>query len=1257
MRRTDGRADADPRRPELGRGGGARDRQRPAHGLHGGRARPRTWRRAWSRWPRRARSCITPSTLRLVEGYVAGASRWGRVPVKGLDEPSRSSSWSAPGTVRSRLQAAAARGLTRFVGRDSRAGAARARRWSRPAPATARSWRWSASPAWASRAWSGSSPTRTAPRAGWSLESGSVSYGKATAYLPGHRPAQALLPDRGARRRAQDPREGDRQAARRWTRRSSPSLPALLCAARRARRRRRSGSALDPPQRRQRTLDGVKRLLLRESQVQPLLLVFEDLHWIDAETQALLDSLVESLPTARLLLLVNYRPEYQHGWGSKTYYPQLRSTRCRPRAPRSCSQALLGDDPGLAAAQAAADRAHRGQSVLPGGERADPGRDRGAGRRARRLSAGAGRCRRIQVPATVQAVLAARIDRLAPEDKRLLQAAAVIGKDVPFALLQAIAELPEEALRQRPRAPAGRRVPVRDAPVPRARVHLQARPDPRGGLRQPAPGAAARACTPGSSRPSRRLYPDRLAEQVERLAHHAVRGEVWEKAVAYLPAGRAPRRSRARRTARRWRTSSRRWRPWRICPRPARRSSRPSISASTCATRSVPLGESGGSSATLREAEAWPSARRSAAARAGSCPRWAITLGARDPDGCAHFVPVRPAIADTSPRETSPSRPRQILPSGCGPPIGLGDYRQGQGPPRQGTAAPSRASGCRSASAPPGLTSVLSMMALAWCQAELGAFAEGIARGEEGVRIAEAVDHPLSLMFADLGVGQLYLVQGDLVRAIPTTRDARLATCRDVGLPVLASVGWLHEWARRTRWPVVSRTACRCWSVGGASASMGWRADASALTVRGRARPTSGPAGSGCVGTGGRALDLAVEHGAAATRPGPCACAERSPAGAIRPNSRPGRRPLPAGSRPGRGVGMRPLVAHCHLGLGRAVPARGRAAASRRARQTATTMFREMGMRYWLDRLEAELRAMPPSRSSRGLRGPWARRPRKRFPQAEPRPDRGRRQRPGGHGGPLRAPPRPLRPGARSPGPCPRGAPGRRRSWRRWRLRGRSARSVACQMSWRDLLARMDGGQSVEDTSSGAGLAGQLVALVPGNVASLLEHLAQPGSRPVEPDLGGLQADARGPRRSRGRAAPPARSGPRPFDSPPAAGPRSRARTRSSPGGRCPARWPAPCRAPPGPRAPPCGRAGTRDPRPVERDIGGDAIDPRGERGLAAEARQGLADAGERLLAQVVGLARPGQAGQIPPDPRLELVVYALKSSAAPAGCPLISRF
>src|SRR5205814_342213 len=105
---------------------------------------------------------------------------------------------------------------------------------------------------------------------------------------------------------------------------------------------------LDPPQRRQRTLDALKRVLLRESQVQPLLLVFEDLQWIDTETQALLDSLVESLPTAQLLLLVTYRPEYQHGWGSKTYYTQLRLDPLPPASAAEVLQALLGDVPSLA---------------------------------------------------------------------------------------------------------------------------------------------------------------------------------------------------------------------------------------------------------------------------------------------------------------------------------------------------------------------------------------------------------------------------------------------------------------------------------------------------------------------------------------------------------------------------------------------------------------------------------------------------------------------------------------------------------------------------------------------------------------------------------------------------------------------------------------------------------------------------------------------------------------------------------------------
>jgi len=106
--------------------------------------------------------------------------------------------------------------------------------------------------------------------------------------------------------------------------------------------------ALAAAQRRQRTLDALRRVLVRDSQVQPVLLLVEDLHWIDTETQACLDTLVDSLPTARLLLLVNYRPEYQHGWGHKTAYTHLRLDPLPPASADALLRTLLGDDPSLA---------------------------------------------------------------------------------------------------------------------------------------------------------------------------------------------------------------------------------------------------------------------------------------------------------------------------------------------------------------------------------------------------------------------------------------------------------------------------------------------------------------------------------------------------------------------------------------------------------------------------------------------------------------------------------------------------------------------------------------------------------------------------------------------------------------------------------------------------------------------------------------------------------------------------------------------
>jgi DNA-binding NtrC family response regulator/class 3 adenylate cyclase len=205
--------------------------------------------------------------------------------------------------------------------------------------------------------------------------------------------------------------------------------------------------SLDAGQRRQRMLDATKRLLLRESQVQPLLLIVENLHWIDSETQAFLDSLIESLPAARLFLLVSYRPEYQHGWGNKTFYTQFRLNPLPPEHAEELLQALLGHDPSLQPLKQHLIAWTEGkpffgeESVWTLVETGGLVGERGAYCAARALPT-------IQVPATVQAVLAARIDRLPPEDKRLLQMAAVIGKHVPFPLLQTIAEEPGEVIRR-----------------------------------------------------------------------------------------------------------------------------------------------------------------------------------------------------------------------------------------------------------------------------------------------------------------------------------------------------------------------------------------------------------------------------------------------------------------------------------------------------------------------------------------------------------------------------------------------------------------------------------------------------------------------------------------------------------------------------------------------------------------------------------------------------------------------------------------
>src|SRR2546428_8234155 len=286
---------------------------------------------------------LTGETLRLVEGYVE-VNPLGPVPVKGLQEPIAVYELTGAGPRRSRFHAAAARGLTRFVGRAGELEQLR-QALGRASGGHGQVVAMVGEPGVGKSrlVWEVTHSHRVQ---GWLvLQAGSVSYGKATSYLPviDLLKSYFAIEDRNGPRAVREKLTGKLVTLDRAQEGRLPALLSLLDVP----TDDPQWETLDPPQRRRRTLDAVKRLLLRESQVQPLLVVFEDLHWIDSETQALLDGLVESLPAARLLLLVNYRPEYQHPWGSRTYYAQLRLDPLAPESAEELLGALLGTDVGL----------------------------------------------------------------------------------------------------------------------------------------------------------------------------------------------------------------------------------------------------------------------------------------------------------------------------------------------------------------------------------------------------------------------------------------------------------------------------------------------------------------------------------------------------------------------------------------------------------------------------------------------------------------------------------------------------------------------------------------------------------------------------------------------------------------------------------------------------------------------------------------------------------------------------------------------
>ena len=382
---------------------------------------------------------VSENTRRLTEGYFQ-LRALGAMRIKGIAESINVYEVTGLGALRTRLQRAVGRGLTRFVGRGRELNALKEALELTKAghgqivatvgePGVGKSRLFY--------------EFKVVSQSGCMvLEAFSVSYGKASTYLP----VIDLLRNyfdisaNDNERKRQEKVTGRVVTLDRNLEDTLPYLFSLLGIV--------EGddptAQMDGQLKKKRTHEAIKRILLRESLNQPLMLIFEDLHWMDGESQALLNLLADSIGTAKILLLVNYRPEYSHGWGSKTYYTQVRLDPLGRENAEEMLTSLLGDGDDLVLLRRLIIEKTEGtpffmeetvQALLDEGSLVR----NGTMKLARPLTD-------LKIPPTVQAILASRIDRLPPDVKELLQTVAVIGREFPVSLVREVTKLSEDEL-------------------------------------------------------------------------------------------------------------------------------------------------------------------------------------------------------------------------------------------------------------------------------------------------------------------------------------------------------------------------------------------------------------------------------------------------------------------------------------------------------------------------------------------------------------------------------------------------------------------------------------------------------------------------------------------------------------------------------------------------------------------------------------------------------------------------------------------
>jgi class 3 adenylate cyclase/predicted ATPase len=385
---------------------------------------------------------VSEFTHKLTEGYFEFKAL-GATQIKGVPEPLAVYEVLGLGLLRTRLQVAERRGLARFVGRQSEL--AQLRKALEEVKAGHGQIVGVAGEAGVGKSRLFHEFKGFSQRGCLVVETFSVSHGRSFAYLP----LIELLKNyfqitaQDDERRCREKVTGRVLTLERSLEDVVPYLLYLLGIG----EQRSALAQMDPQIRRQRTFDAITRLLVRESLNEPLGLVFEDLQWLDGETEAFLAFFIERVPGARILLLVNYRPEYQHSWGLKGDYTQLRLDPLGPVEAQRLLTELLGDDAGLTALKLLVLEKTEGNPFFveevvqtlaeEGALLGEPGRYR-----IEKTPTA------LHIPTTVQGVLAARMDRLPDTEKELLQTLAVFGKEFPLSLIRQVVGQPEDNLRR-----------------------------------------------------------------------------------------------------------------------------------------------------------------------------------------------------------------------------------------------------------------------------------------------------------------------------------------------------------------------------------------------------------------------------------------------------------------------------------------------------------------------------------------------------------------------------------------------------------------------------------------------------------------------------------------------------------------------------------------------------------------------------------------------------------------------------------------